>query len=330
MIRFAMVGSGWRSEFYARIANALPDMFELVAWLCRSEEKAELLHKKYGVHTTLSEAEVEGLNPDFIVSAVNKTSMSDVVRYWAAKGFAVLSETPAALDTETLIQLKKEIDNGARIQVAEQYFLTPDIKAVIDACDSGIIGEPVSLTLSAMHDYHAASVIRRLLHTGLGDVWITGKAFSVSVANTKTRYETLTDGKIVNKEQKHFVMEYEDGKIAFYDFMSEQYRSPIRNRYINLRGTRGEIINDTLYFLDENNLGTVKKLTIENPFEYAGLTDGEVAVAQLLIGMKEYADTGKEVYPMDEALYDSYQSVLMDRAGRESYNTFNCSFADIC
>lgn len=329
MIRFAVIGSGWRSLFYVRIAKALPDMFELTALLCRGQEKADRIQKEYGIHTTTSEDEIIASKPDFVVSAVNKSSMSDVVRYWAAKGIPVLSETPAGLDIDTLKAIRQDVENGARIQVAEQYFLYPSIKAIIDECKSGTIGEPVSLTISAMHDYHAASVIRRMLGTGLEDVAITGKTFSMKVTDTRTRYEVLTEGRVVEKEEKHLIMEYADGKTAFYDFMSDQYRSPIRNRYINLRGTRGEIINDTVYYLDKDNLAACKKLDITNPYGYAGLSEDEAAITGILLGMKEYVDTGKEVYPMDEALYDAYIGILMCEAGKTGYKQVKGSSGDI-
>ena len=329
MIRFAVIGSGWRSLFYVRIARALPDMFELTALLCRGQEKADRIQKDYGIHTTTSEDEIIASKPDFVVSAVNKSSMSDVVRYWAAKGIPVLSETPAGLDIDTLKAIRQDVENGARIQVAEQYFLYPSIKAVIDECKSGTIGEPVSLTISAMHDYHAASVIRRMLDTGLEDVTVTGKTFSMKVTDTRTRYEVLTEGRVVEKEEKHLIMEYADGKTAFYDFMSDQYRSPIRNRYINLRGTRGEIINDTVYYLDKDNLAACKKLDIKNPYGYAGLSEDEAAITEILLGMKEYVDKGKEVYPMDEALYDAYMGILMCEAGKPGYKQVKGSFGDI-
>ena len=329
MIRFAVIGSGWRSLFYVRIARALPDMFELTALLCRGQEKADRIQKEYGIHTTTSEDEVIVSKPDFVVSAVNKSSMSDVVRYWAAKGIPVLSETPAGLDIDTLKAIRQDVENGARIQVAEQYFLYPSIKAVIDECKSGTIGEPVSLTISAMHDYHAASVIRRMLDIGLEDVTVTGKTFSMKVTDTRTRYEVLTEGRVVEKEEKHLIMEYADGKTAFYDFMSDQYRSPIRNRYINLRGTRGEIINDTVYYLDKDNLAACKKLDITNPYGYAGLSEDEAAITGILLGMKEYVDKGKEVYPMNEALYDAYMGILMCEAGKPGYKQVKASFSDI-
>jgi hypothetical protein len=59
----------------------------MVAWFCRNEEKREALQQKYGFYTTTSEDDVVSLKPDFIVSAVDKVSMSDVVRYWAKKDF---------------------------------------------------------------------------------------------------------------------------------------------------------------------------------------------------------------------------------------------------
>ena len=47
------------------------------------------------------------------------------------------------------------------------------------------------------------------------------------------------------------VFEFESGKVAWYDFDSEQYRSPIRKNMIKVQGVRGELINNELYYLDE-------------------------------------------------------------------------------
>ena len=149
--------------------------------------------------------------------------------------------------------------NGCKITSSGAIFLYPFNHQIINLVESGIIGTPVSMTISAMHDYHAASIIRRMLQVGLEDLTISGKKFMVPVTDTKTRYETLTDGQVVDKEEKHLIIEYESGKIAFYDFMSDQYRSEIRNRYLNIRGTRGEIINDKLYYLNEDNIACTQK-----------------------------------------------------------------------
>jgi hypothetical protein len=45
--------------------------------------------------------------------------------------------------------------------------------------------------------------------------------------------------------------------------------------------------------------------------------------------MKDYIENGKEVYPMDEALYDAYIAILMDKAGKAEFETVEGSFADI-
>ncbi len=102
-LRFIVVGSGWRSLFYWRIAQALPERFELCAMLCRTEEKAEKMHREYGVPVSTSAEQCAALHPDLVVVAVmNKASIAAVSTEWLARGFAVLSETPAALEEDAL------------------------------------------------------------------------------------------------------------------------------------------------------------------------------------------------------------------------------------
>lgn len=38
---FIIVGSGWRSLYYVRIAKAMPNVFCLDAMYCRTQEKAD-------------------------------------------------------------------------------------------------------------------------------------------------------------------------------------------------------------------------------------------------------------------------------------------------
>lgn len=331
-IRFAVIGSGWRSLFYIRISRALPEIFELTMLLCRSQEKADRFQKEYGVSATVIEQDVIDSAPDFIVSAVSEDSIAETAAKWSRYGFPVLSETPAGLSYEELDMLWNLRQNsGARIQIAEQYQFYPRYDAVIRLIRSGLIGAPVSLDISAMHGCHAASMIRSFLDTGLEEVRLTGKAFSFPVTETRTRYEILTEGKISLKEQRHVILEFESGKAAVYDFLSEQYRSPIRNRSVRLRGTRGESLNDMVYYLDKRNLPhqaplvfkydpsgrEVLSVTFQGqnlyspPFGACGLPEDETAMARVLSGMKEYIDTGREFYPLSYALEDAYLTLLM-------------------
>lgn len=338
-VRYAVVGSGWRSLFYIRIAKALPETFELTALLCRTREKADRFRENYGIHAVTSDQEVIDSTPDFIVSAVSESSISETASKWLNYGLPVLSETPAGLSFEQLEMLWDLYHkSGYRIQVAEQYQFYPRYDAMIRLARSGLLGEPVSLDISAMHGCPAASMIRCLLGTELEEARITARMFSLPVTETRTRYEVLTDGTVSRKAQLHAVLEFESGKPAFYDFLPEQYQSPIRNRTLRLRGTRGELLNDMVYYLDENNLPHQTALSVESDpstgeilsvslhgqtlyspaFGVCGLPEDETAIARMLIGMKEYVTGGREIYPFSSALEDAYLALLMSGSGIDS------------
>lgn len=329
-IRYAVIGSGWRSLFYGRIAQALPQQFELTALYCRTEEKAARLQQEYGLPATSREADVADSRPDFVVSAVSKQNMAPVVRQWLDRGFGVLSETPAALTREELDTLWRMQQAGARVQVAEQYRFYPYYTAVLRLMDSGLLGEPVSAYLSAMHDYHAAGMLRGLLGLGREEFRVTGNTFRVPVTDTRTRTEVLTEGRVVMKEQRQALFEYESGRTGSYDFMSDQYRSPIRPRTLRLRGTRGELDGREVCWLNQANLpewdtldirqdpsGEVLGITFRGRELYAplfgrcGLPEDETAIARMLVGMKRYMETGEEIYPLADALEDAYTALLM-------------------
>ncbi len=330
-IRYAVAGSGWRALFYGRVAAALPDWFELAAVYCRTEEKAARLRQEYGLPAVVSEAEMEAVRPDFIVSAVSKVNMCQAVQHWLAKGYPVLSETPAGLSMEDLTVLWGLHQAGAKLQVAEQYRFYPYYAAVLRLMGSGLLGAPVSAYLSAMHDYHAAGMLRGLLGIGREEVRLTGCTFAVPVTVTRTRTEVLTGGEVVQAEQRQVLFEYESGRTAAYDFMSDQYRSPIRPRTLRLRGTRGELDGREVCWLNDANLpewaslavdtdpatGEVLRIALREkelyvpPFGRCGLPEDETAIAQVLLGMARYLETGREVYPLADALEDAYTAFLM-------------------
>ncbi|MBP5163790.1 MAG: Gfo/Idh/MocA family oxidoreductase, partial [Spirochaetales bacterium] len=112
-IRFIIVGSGWRSLYYVRIAKALPERFELCAMLCRTDEKAKKMSLENDIYATTSETECILMKPDVVVVVVNKPSISDVAMHWLDLGFCVLSETPAALEVENLEKLWERHFGGA-------------------------------------------------------------------------------------------------------------------------------------------------------------------------------------------------------------------------
>ena len=77
MLSYLIVGSGYRSEYYGRIAAKYPGLFRAL-FLCRSAEKAELVRAHTGIHATTVPSEALAFSPDFVVVAVDRASIADV------------------------------------------------------------------------------------------------------------------------------------------------------------------------------------------------------------------------------------------------------------
>lgn len=348
-IHFIVVGSGWRSLFYWRIACAYPELFTMDAMLCRTDEKAGMMRMKYGVPAMTSEAACEAMKPDFVVVAVNKASIFAVTKRWAKKGFPVLCETPAALELEDLKELwRLKTEEGAKIQVAEQYYLYPSFAAAMEVVRRGYIGEAAMMSLSAVHDYHGASVIRRMLGTGLQNVAVYGKEYPFTLMETDSRDGAITDGRMAEKTRRRITFEFEGGKTAFYDFSGAQYHSYIRSRHLNVQGPVGELDDWSVRWVTEEvqpsgrrYLPTEQTMSVErdsagsgivriylgeeqlyvNPFVHMGLQkvlpQDETAIAVLMMGMRRYIEEGMECYPLAEGLQDAYTLILINEALKE-------------
>lgn len=261
--RFAVVGSGWRSLFYWRVARACPERLEMTALVCRSEEKAERLRRETGAPTVVSEEEALATKPDFVVVAVNKASICEVTCHWAEMGIPVLCETPAAMTLEDLNRMWRLREQGARIQVAEQYFLYPTLAAGIAAVEKGYLGEPYAMDISVAHDYHGISLIRRFLKTGFSEMTLSGKRYVFPVEETDSRYGPVADGRVLERERARLTFSFADEKAAFYDFGGVQYHSFIRGRHLRVQGQRGELDDGILRYVDENHVPHEERMVLE-------------------------------------------------------------------
>ncbi len=348
--RFVIVGSGWRSLCYVRIAKALPEVFELCAMLCRTEEKAERMARENDIYTTISIEECKAMNPDFVVVVVNKTSIADVSKEWMGYGFTVLCETPAALDVDTLNELWQLHKEGKRLVVAEQYIYHPAYQAQLSVLAKELIGERQFMNVSLAHEYHGASLMRAYLGVDAATPFtVSAKTYAFPTVETMSRYETFTDGRVADKKRTLATFEYADDKVAVYDFDSEQYRSPIRNNYVKVQGIKGEMKDDTFFYLDDTNepkkaelvskdrwittesdnpnlkyvceceeirfvqKGSDDVIVYKAPFGLCGLSKGETAVAQTMIQAAEYEpEVAKR--ELRNALQDAYMAILMKQA----------------
>jgi len=76
MLSYIIVGSGYRAEYFGRIARAYPDQFRAL-FLCRSTEKATLMKQHTGIDATVSREACLAFRPDFAVIAVDRSHVAD-------------------------------------------------------------------------------------------------------------------------------------------------------------------------------------------------------------------------------------------------------------
>ena len=341
---FALIGSGWRSLFFIRAAKALPELFTLTGVLIRNEEKARAFSQEHGVPTTTSMDELLRSRPDFVILSVKRGCIVEYLSRLFDEGLPVLSETPAADNMRELSTLWEMVcrKNG-RMQVAEQYFLQPYYSAFAAVIDKGLIGNVQNITLSALQDYHAVSIIRRFLGVGFEGCTLRGAQFSFDTAETFGRDGLRFDGTVTKRRRDRITFAFDSGKTAFYDFSDVQYHSFIRTRQMNVQGECGEIDDFTVRYLGRDNIPCEETLSrvdvgryniqewsthrlmlggdivYQNPYYPARLNDDELAVAACMEKMGEYARGGPEFYPLREALQDAYLSFLMQQALQTPY-----------
>jgi hypothetical protein len=85
--KFALVGSGWRAEFFRKLAGVLPGELELSGVAVRRAERAEQLRADWGVPAFLSPLELlEKGRPDFVVTTVLRAVNPDMPRAPSSSG----------------------------------------------------------------------------------------------------------------------------------------------------------------------------------------------------------------------------------------------------
>ncbi len=315
MIKFGIIGAGWRSEFYLRIASLVPEKFSVSGIYIRNESKRHEFAKKYRVTIFDNLEDLLNTDFDFIVSCVNRDSINETAQILADRGIAVLTETPVSAEN-----LK------GKIQVAEQFHFMPQNQAYKRIIDSGILGEVHQVELSCCHDYHSSSLIRFFLD--IKDE--VPQKTSVTLPHKVNQYNQrsgLTEPTETISEQKIIIFDFGD-KTAIHNFIRNQYFSEIRASRILIRGTNGEISNNTCTYLKDglphsfeikrNCLGAQENLDgfalfnitgngevlYKNPFGYARLSDEEIAIATCLVKMKDYCTNSVPFYSTEDALKD--------------------------
>ncbi len=334
-VPIAIMGAGWRAEFYIRIARELPGHFRITGVMTRDPARVARMTDEMHVpvRSTLEELVADG--PAFVVVSVDRQATPRALREVVGLGISALVETPPAADLDALAQLSDVAASDARIQVAEQYQFQPNHAARLAVVGSGLLGRVTQAQLSVAHDYHGIDLMRRYLGVGFGDVTITARRFVAPLVGGPDRSGPPADERITESEQVIAWFDFGD-RLGVYDYTLDQYFSWVRAPRLLLRGERGEIQNGTVRVLrdaltpvtmelvrrDAGQDGNLEGLyhagitagdawVYRNPFVPGRLTDDEIAVATCLQRMAEYAEGGPGFCTLAEAAWDHELSLRM-------------------
>ncbi len=345
--RIGFIGSGWRAHCYMRVVKEFRHRMEVSGILVHSTGSAEQMKLEYPGKVERNLEKFIEMGHDFVMVLVPKEEVLGYIEELMKKGIPVLSETPPGNGVEELEQcynLKKKYN--AKIQVTEQCFLRPYYQAVLTLIKEGRLGNVNNMFMGMLHDYHAMSVMRKVLGVGFENCTIDARDyfFPVHYHCGREGLHGESAGNLVNDHRKRADVVFESGKVGFYDFSDEQYFNYFRTRHLNVRGELGEICDYDTAFLNENGLPSLGKIQRDergqyenlegctlrslfnngrtiyvNPYwkEDVRLNDDEIAMACILDGMKKYVDGDEEIYPLEEALQDTYLHLTLDTSIKE-------------
>lgn len=299
MTRFVLCGTGWRSSFFLRIAEALPEEFEIAAIYTRREERRKALAERgYRAETNLSAA--LSYPHDSVIVAGGKEDFLPLLKELSSLNETILSET-------TFLSLSEsELDEAAKIPgfTLEQYWYTPLYASIKEALP--LIGRVNSVYLSALHNHHAASIMRGLFPGK--EIKEIKRLFDLSYPSIKTGSRSGMERKGESEEVRRKVtaVTFSSGEVFVTDFSSSQYHSYIIPSHIEIRGERGWINEREVVHLSEdgypvreefvfyreeskiNHTPTLSHVTLggkvvyTNPFYNAPFSDDEIAIASML------------------------------------------------
>lgn len=333
MTSFAIVGSGWRSEFFWRLAAQL-DGLTCVGVVSRTPKDLPV-----PVHPSVAEC-LATAKPDFVVTAVPWHVTPGLVVELVERGVPVLAETPPAPDLDGLRALWHRVGASGLVQIAEQYSRMPAHAARVALVRSGAIGDPTRVDVSSTHQYHAVSLIRTLLGVGRGPVQVRAVRTTAPLADPLTRAGWADPVEVKPATTTLATLVFGDAGFGVYDFTSNQWHNQLLMRRLLVRGTLGELRDDevvrltaertivrsalvrrqTGYDLDLDGFDTDhitfgSEVLYRNPYQGRRWNDEEIAIATLLQDTASWvAGSGPEPYPLADGIQDHRIALAVEEA----------------
>ena len=337
---FGIVGSGWRAEFFLRLAATAPSRLRVTGVVTRTPQRGDEVTARHRVPAFRTTRELIAAEPpDFVIVSVPWPVTPDATRELVALQMRVLAETPPAPDLPGLRRLWDDVGRSGLVQVAEQYLLMPGHAARLHVVREGVIGEPTAALVCSTHLYHAVSLIRGLLGVGFEPAVVHARTFTAPLADPLTPDGWTSDATPQPRTTTIATLDF-GGRMGLYDFTENQWWNPLRGRRIVVRGTSGELADDQVIRLGDpttpvtsplvhrrtgidlnlegNELDHISfdgRVVYRNPFPGARFSEDDLAVASLLERTGAWArGEGPEPYPLAEGLQDHLLSVAIQDA----------------
>ena len=339
--RFGVVGTGWRAQFYLRLAHLLPEQFEVAGLVGRTQDAAEraAAGRKVPAYVSLAEL-VMSQDPDFIVSAVPWAAAPGVAQASAELEIPILCETPPAPDLDGLRALWRSVGASGLVQVAEQYALMPSHASRLALARSGAIGTVTSVQVSSTHLYHAVALMRAFLGARFERATVSAQTFVAPLINPLARDAWTDDDEAKDATTTIATIDFGTAGMGLYDFTDNQWHNQLRSRRIVVRGSAGEIVDDEVvrlagprtivrsplvrrqtgydldldgYATDHISLGDT--ILFRNPRVELRLNDEEIAISAMMEAMAAWCrDEGPAPYPLADGCQDHLVGLAIEES----------------
>jgi len=329
MTTFAVVGTGWRAEYFWRLAEAL-DGLDCVGVVSRRPRPLPV-----PVFSSLDECP----RPDFVVTAVPWPVTPSLVTELVERGVRVLAETPPAPDLDGLRELWHAVGASGLVQIAEQYTRMPAHAARLALVRSGVIGEPTRVDVSSTHQYHAVSLIRTFLNKGLGPAEVRAVRTVAPLADPITRAGWADPVEVKQAVTTIATISFDGGGFGLYDFTDNQWHNQLLMRRLLVRGTTGELRDQEVVRLtgdrtivtspivrrqtgydldldgfDTDHITVGSDVLYRNPYQGTRWNDEEIAIATLLEDTAAWVGGGPAPYPLADGIHDHRIALAIEEA----------------
>lgn len=340
--RIAIIGDGWRTRFFCRVAAAVPDQLKVELVVGKHDDNIARIVRDYGVEVTKDQADIAKHDVDFVCAAVSWPSTPGLVEQLVAQGYKVFCETPPAPDMPRLRELWDHLGTEAsNVQVGEQYYRMPGHAARLSIVRNGTIGHVNGVHVASTHLYHAVALMRDYLGVGRIPVTVTARNFPTAMMNPMRFDGWVKDPKVEELPTSIATLDFGQGRYGLYDFVDNQWWNPLLTRRVVIRGSLGEIVDDSVLRwkdgdpitseinyrrsgrdmnLEGNDVITASfdgDVVYRNPFVGSRMSEDDLAVADHLVAMGRYVrGEGPQVYSLADGIHDHAISLAIEESAQ--------------